>query len=135
MLPEFEAAARGMTAGESRRPSRSSSPTTTTARTWPGKTASFTMTVKKVEEPQLPELDAEFAKALGVADGDLAKMRGEVRANVEREVKKRVEARVKEQALQALLAATPLELPKSLVEMETQQHGGARRRRPARRAA
>ncbi|MDQ5848370.1 MAG: trigger factor, partial [Pseudomonadota bacterium] len=73
-----------------------------------------------LQEPQLPELDAEFAKALGVADGDLAKMRSEIRANVEREVKKRVEARVKEQALQALLAATPLELPKSLIAMEAQ---------------
>jgi FKBP-type peptidyl-prolyl cis-trans isomerase (trigger factor) len=37
---------------------------------------------------------------------------------VEREVKKRVEAKVKEQALQALLGATPLEIPKSLVAME-----------------
>jgi trigger factor len=45
-------------------------------------------------------------------------MRAEVRANVEREVKKRVEAKVKEQALQALLGATPLEIPKSLVAME-----------------
>jgi len=38
-----------------------------------------------------------------------------------REVKKRVDARIKGQALQALLDAAPLELPKSLVEMETQQ--------------
>src|SRR5439155_439710 len=68
-----------------------------------------------------PGLDAEFAKQLGVADGDLAKMRAEIRANVEREVKKRVDARIKGQALQALLDAAPLELPKSLVEMETQQ--------------
>jgi trigger factor len=73
-----------------------------------------------VEVPQLPELDAEFAKSLGVADGDVSKMRGEVRANVEREVVKRTEARVKAQALQALLEATPLELPKSLVQMEAQ---------------
>ena len=48
-------------------------------------------------------------------------MKSEVRANVEREAAKRVEARVKSQALQALLDVTPLELPKSLVEMETQQ--------------
>ena len=74
-----------------------------------------------MDEPRLPELDAEFAKSLGVADGDVAKMRSEVRANVEREAAKRVEARVKNQALQALLDVTPLELPKSLVEMETQQ--------------
>src|SRR3989454_539851 len=68
-----------------------------------------------------PARDAEPAKQLGVADGDLAKMRGEIRANVEREVKKRVDARIKGQALQALLDAAPMELPKSLVEMETQQ--------------
>jgi hypothetical protein len=42
-----------------------------------------------------------------------------VRANVEREVKKRVEGRVKEQALNALLGATPLEIPKSLIAMES----------------
>ena len=120
MLPEFEAAARGMSPGEAK----------TFAVRFPdnyhgkdvaGKEASFEMKVKSVEEPQLPALDAEFAKQLGVADGDLAKMRGEIRANVEREVKKRVDARIKGQALQALLDAAPMELPKSLVEMETQQ--------------
>jgi trigger factor len=86
-----------------------------------GKTATFSLEVKKVEAPKLPELDADFAKQLGVADGDLAKMRAEVRANVEREVKKRVEQRLKGQALQALLDAAPMELPKSLVQMEHQR--------------
>ncbi|HEX6412589.1 MAG TPA: trigger factor [Burkholderiales bacterium] len=117
MLPEFESAARGMSPGEAK----------TFALAFPadyhgkevaGKTASFAMTVKKIDEPRVPELDAEFAKALGVTDGDVAKMRAEVRANVEREVKKRIEGRVKDQALQALLGATPLEVPKSLIAME-----------------
>ncbi len=58
-------------------------------------------------------------------------MRAEVRANVEREVKKRVEARLKAQALQALLDATPLELPKSLMQMETQRLVRAGGGRPA----
>jgi trigger factor len=48
-------------------------------------------------------------------------MRVEVRTNVEREVKKRVEGRLKAQALQALIEAAPLELPKALVEMEQQR--------------
>jgi trigger factor len=48
-------------------------------------------------------------------------MREEVRQNVEREVKKRVEARLKQQALDTLLGATPLELPKALVAQETQE--------------
>ncbi|HZO03270.1 MAG TPA: trigger factor [Burkholderiales bacterium] len=117
MLPEFEAAARGMAPGE-QKTFELGFPDDYHGKEVAGKKASFAMTLKKVDEPCVPELDAEFAKSLGVADGDTAKMRAEVRANVEREVKKRVEARVKEQALNALLAATPLEIPKSLVAME-----------------
>jgi len=120
MLPEFEAAAAGMKPGESKTfPLRF--PADYHGKEVAGKEASFALTMKSVEEPVLPALDAEFARTLGVASGDVAKMRDEVRANVEREVKKRVEARVKSQALQVLSEATPLELPKSLVEMETQQ--------------
>jgi trigger factor len=119
MLPEFEASALGMKAGESKS-FQVKFPEDYHGKEVAGKTADFTVEARKVEEPKLPELDAEFAKQLGVADGDLAKMRSEVRANVEREVKKRVEARLKSQALQALLDAAPMELPKSLVEMEHQ---------------
>jgi len=120
MLPEFESAASGMKPGE----------TKTFELTFPadyhgkevaGKGATFQLTVKAIEEPQLPEVDAAFAKSLGVADGDVEKMRSEIRANVERETNKRIEARVKSQVLDALLAASPLELPKSLVQMEAQQ--------------
>jgi trigger factor len=118
MLPAFETAARGMSAGETKTFDLDF-PADYHGKEVAGKKASFTMTLKKVDEPRLPELDAEFAKSLGVADGDLAKMRSEVRANVEREVKKRVEGRVKEQALNALLGAAPLEIPKSLVAMES----------------
>ena len=117
MLPQFEQAARGMSPGEEKT-FELTFPADYHGKEVAGKTASFAMTLKKVEEPRIPELDAEFAKTLGVADGDLTKMRTEVRANVEREVKKRVDARVKEQALDALLTATPLEVPKSLVGME-----------------
>ncbi|HEX2650643.1 MAG TPA: trigger factor [Burkholderiales bacterium] len=120
MLPEFEDAARGMKAGE-KKTFDVKFPDDYHGKDVAGKTASFDLDVRRVEEPRLPALDAEFAKQLGVADGDLDKMRAEVRQNVEREVKKRVEARVKEQALQALLDAAPVELPKSLVQMETQQ--------------
>jgi len=120
MLPAFEANVRGASAGETRH-FELQFPADYARSEIAGKTASFTLSVKQVEQPALPELDAEFARRLGVADGDLDKMRAEVKANVEREVKKRVEARVKNQALQALLDATPLELPKSLVQMETQR--------------
>ncbi len=120
MLPEFNAAARGMAPGESKT-FELTFPADYHGKEVAGKQASFTLRVKKIEEPQLPELDAEFAKQLGVGDGDIEKMRQEIRANVERETAKRVEARVKSQVLQALIDATPLELPKSLIQMEAQQ--------------
>ena len=120
MLPEFEAAARGMAAG-AEKSFELTFPADYHGKDVAGKTAAFRLEVRQVEEPRLPALDAEFARSLGVADGDLAKMRAEVKQNVEREAKKRVAARVKNQAMEALLKATPLELPKALVAQETQE--------------
>jgi trigger factor len=119
MLKEFDEAARGMSAGETKT-FELKFPDDYHGKEVAGKTASFKVTVKKVEEPQLPEVDAEFAKSLGIGDGDVQKMRSEIRANVERESGKRIAARVKSQVLDALLAKTPLELPKSLIQMEAQ---------------
>jgi len=119
MLPEFEAAAKGAKGGDAKAFDLQF-PDDYHGKDVAGKKARFALKVNEVSEPRLPALDAEFARTLGVADGDMTKMRAEVRANVEREVKKRVESRLKAQAMQALVDATPLELPKSLVEMETQ---------------
>lgn len=119
MLPEFEKNTLGLKTGDSRE-FDITFPEDYHGKDVAGKTATFSVQVKQVEEPKLPALDADFAKQLGVADGNLDQMRVEVRANVEREVKKRVDARLKAQALQALLDSAPLELPKALVQMETQ---------------
>lgn len=86
-----------------------------------GKTARFEVSVKAVAAPRLPALDAEFARSLGIADGDLGKMRAEVKGNLEREVKVRLRNRVKEQVLQALLDVTHIEAPKSLVDLEIER--------------
>ena len=98
-----------------------------------GKTARFEVTVKRVDGPRLPEVNADFAKNLGVADGDIAKMRAEVRANLEREVKAKLKMRVRDQVIQALLDSTRFEAPKSLVQMEAQRlQAGARQELAAR---
>jgi trigger factor len=120
MLPDFENGVTGMSAGQTKT-FDVKFPEDYGNKELAGKTASFEVTAKKVEAPKLPEVDAEFAKSLGVADGDTAKMRVEVRANVEREVKKRVEADIKNKAMQLLIDSTPVELPKSLVQMEMQR--------------
>ena len=126
MLADFEAGVNGLRAGESKTVPVHF-PADYQAKELAGKTASFAITLKKVEAPKLPDVDADFARSLGVADGDLAKMRAEVRANVEREVKKRLGSELKAKVMQALLETTRPDLPKSLVDMEIERLvGGAR---------
>lgn len=84
-----------------------------------GKAAHFEVQVKAVQAPVLPPLDTEFAKALGVADGNMETLKAEVKSNLEREVKRRIQTKLKEQAMELLLKASTLDLPQSLVAMET----------------
>jgi trigger factor len=119
MLPDFEAALVDMKAGEQK----------TFPLTFPqdyhesvrGKTADFTVTVNQVAEPRLPPVDAEFAKALGVEDGDVARLRREVRENMEKEAEKRVKANVKEQVIGALHDAARFDVPRALLEAEIER--------------
>ena len=83
-----------------------------------GKTVTYEVTFNNVAQPLLPKIDAEFAKSLGVEDGDVKKMRAEVKLSIEQEAEKRVKARVKENVFQALIAETALDVPKSLVSVE-----------------
>jgi trigger factor len=117
MLPDFETGVRGAGAGE-RKTFPVSFPSEYGSVELAGKTAQFEVTVKKVEAPQLPQVDEAFARQLGVADGDLAKMRSDVRANLEREVGQRVRARNKGAAMDALSKLATFELPKALVDAE-----------------
>ena len=117
LLPDFEKNLAGMKAGEIKA-FELKFPDDYHGKEVAGKTARFEVTLSEVAAPKLPEIDAEFAKALGVADGDIAKMRAEVKANLEREVKQRLKAKTKEQVMQALLDSTPIKAPKSLIKME-----------------
>jgi len=120
MLPEFEAAVIGTAAGASKT-FPLTFPADYSAAQLAGKAAEFTITVKKVQQAVLPPIDAAFAQSLGIADGDLAKMRAEVRANLEREVAGRLKTRTRDSALGALLASTAFDLPKSLLDEEKQR--------------
>jgi len=120
MLADFEAALIGMSAGETKTFDLTF-PADYKAEDIAGQTVQFEVTLKAVEGPLLPELDAGFAKSLGIADGDLDKMRSEVRANLEREMNQRLRDRVKHQVMEALLTVNPIEIPKALVELESRQ--------------
>ena len=84
-----------------------------------GKTAQVEFKVIKVQEPKLPEVDADFAQLFGVADGDLETFRKEVRANLERELKATLMARLKGEVAEKLADAHPeLDVPNLMVQSE-----------------
>ena len=126
LLPAFEAGVIGMKPGESKA-FDVHFPGDYQGREVAGKTARFEVTVSHVAAPRLPEIDAGFAKSLGVADGDLARMRAEVKANLEREVKAKLRSRLRDQVMQVLLDATRIDAPRSLVQIEIERlKAGAR---------
>jgi trigger factor len=120
MLPDFENAVEGAKAGETKTFDLTF-PADYHASDLAGQTVQFDITVKQVQAPVLPELDAEFATSMGIADGDVTKMRSEIEANLKREVKRRIEGKLKDQVMEALLAANPITVPVALVDMEIQR--------------
>lgn len=117
MLPDFEKAIVGMKAGETKSFDMTF-PADYHGKDVAGKQVTFTITVHAVEEAQLPEVDAEFVKAMGVADGDIAKFKAEIRTNIEREAKRRAKVRNKDGAMEVLLKIAQLDVPKALLESE-----------------
>jgi trigger factor len=118
MLADFEAGVTGKAPGETAE-FDVSFPEDYNAKELAGKTARFEVTVKKVEEPELPALDSAFAEQMGVPNGDLEKFRADVRANLEREVAQRLKARTKSSVMEQITKLADIELPKSLVEAES----------------
>lgn len=83
-----------------------------------GKPAKFEIKIHEVQEPQLPELDAEFFKKFGIDAEDEASFREEVQKNMERELKQAVSNKVKNDVVEGLVESTELEVPTALVDQE-----------------
>ena len=120
MLADFEAGLFGMSKGE-RKNIELTFPANYNAQHLANKAATFDVTVKNIEGQQLPELDDEFCKSYGVDSGGVERLREEVTENMRRELGEAVRARLKKQIMDALLAANPLELPKTLVESQVRE--------------
>ena len=118
LLPEFEAAVEGCTAGTAK----------TFDLTFPaeygntdlaGQTVQFDLNVKQVQGPVIPELDEAFVKAMGVESGKADDLRAEVEKNLKGEVKKRIHQRGREGVMEKLDTLNPIAVPKAMVEQET----------------
>lgn len=120
MIEGFEAGIIGMTKGQEKVLSLSF-PGNYQKQELAGKPVEFTIVVKKINAPVLPELNAEFFVSFDVKDGGEAEFRVEVKANMAREMKNAVRNNVKNQVVSELVKLHSLEVPKSLVESEIQQ--------------
>ena len=120
MLADFEAGLQGVRSGE-QKTVELTFPANYGAPNLAGKRASFAVKVNSVEEQKLPELDDEFCKSYGVEEGGIERLRAEVEENMRRELAEAVRARVKKQIMDGLLAANPMELPKSVVEQQVRE--------------
>ncbi|MCD2516642.1 trigger factor [Massilia sp. G4R7] len=120
MLPEFEAATVGLKVGESKT-FPLPFPEDYHGKDVAGKTAEFTITLKNLEWAHMPEVDEEFAKSLGIEDGSIEKMRADIKTNLEREVTARIKARNKEAVMDALVKSTELDVPKAMIEQDSER--------------
>lgn len=119
MIEDFDKGARGLSAGESNT-FAATFPEDYQAEALKGKTVEFTITMKEVAEPRVPDLDAEFFKSFGVDDGDEDAFRAEVRSNMDRELKGAITSQVKGQVLKQLTDKHDVQLPDALVNQEVQ---------------
>lgn len=119
MLPDFEAAITGMKAGQTKS-FEMTFPEDYHGKNIAGKKVSFTVVLHRVEAPRLPEVDAEFARAVGITDGDVSKLEEEIRSNLLREVSRRLKVHNKDAAMEALLKISKFDLPRGLVDTEVQ---------------
>ncbi|MCL5669549.1 MAG: trigger factor [Gammaproteobacteria bacterium] len=86
-----------------------------------GKPVQYDIRVVSVKEPQLPELDEQFVRSFGVAEGTVEALRKEARANMQRELEQAIQAGIRSQLMDALYERNPVEVPKAVLENEVEQ--------------
>jgi trigger factor len=114
MLKEFEDGVKGAKAGEAKSVTVNF-PADYGSDAVAGKTAIFSVTVQKVEEQKLPELNDEFCAAFGITEGGIEALRKEVLESMERELANAIRGKVRTQVLDKLHDANPIDVPKGMI--------------------
>lgn len=86
-----------------------------------GKAAVFKVVVKSIAEQVLPELNDEFVKLFGLADGGVEALKAEVRKNMERELKQVVRNKIKAQVMDGLVKQNEVQVPNALINGEVER--------------
>jgi len=120
MLREFEEGLVGLAADQSR-DVPVTFPADYRATELAGKLANFHITVKRVEESSLPELDEEFCKIFGVEEGGVERLREEVTDNMRRELEQTLRNQNKAAVMDKLLSANAIDVPNTLIESQVRE--------------
>lgn len=120
MIPGFEDGIVGAAKGDTRTVSVTF-PEGYRAQHLAGKPAQFEITVNRVTEAFVPEIDEEFIRSFGVEDGTMESLRHDVRANMERELAQKLETMTKERVMGALLERNPVDIPAALIREEAER--------------
>lgn len=83
-----------------------------------GKEATFKITVQKVFEGKLPELNDAFAKKFNIEEGGIEALKKDIKENMERELERRVSAMNREKIFDKLMEVNPFDLPNALIDQE-----------------
>ncbi len=132
MIPGFEEGLVGLKEGDEKVLSLTF-PADYHAKELAGQSVEFKVTVKRVNEKKLPELNDAFFAKFGVTEGGVEKFREEILKNMKRELKSAIKNKVKTRILDVLHQAHEVDLPATLVNAEVdrlrdqmmQQLGGA----------
>jgi len=119
MIPGFEEHLVGLKAGDETT-FKVSFPEDYASSELAGKEAEFAVTAKKVEQPKMPEVDEEFAKAFGVESGDVAQLKSDIRENMTRELDRKLRTMLKGNVMDALVAVNAIDVPTAIVQQEAE---------------
>ena len=85
-----------------------------------GKPVEFTVNMKEVQSPVLPELNDEFYKEFGVTEGGKEAFVVEIKQHMTRESETALRNKQRDAVMEALYEANKIDLPKTMIEAEQQ---------------
>jgi trigger factor len=119
MIDGFESGLMGAGAGEDRS-LQLTFPADYRVESLAGKEARFEVAVKEVRHQVLPDIDEDFIKEFGVESGTMADFRADIHSNMTHELDQKLKSTVKNRVMDALYAAHEIDVPKFMVEQESE---------------
>ena len=83
-----------------------------------GKEATFKITIQKIMQGKLPELNDDFAKQFNIKEGGIEALQKDIKENMVRELERRVNMINREKLFDKLMEINQIDLPMALIDKE-----------------